>query len=106
MAKSLRSKSKLQAKSVKRKGEFSKFVDERNKRIAEKLLKETAKQEEAKKQKQADKENGAVAEAINKESMDVDNKEPKKVSTSGWRDSNSQRYKQRKSKSGKIRKRG
>ncbi|KAI5952787.1 hypothetical protein KGF54_003654 [Candida jiufengensis] len=108
MAKSLRSKSKLQAKSVKRKGEFSKFVDDRNKRIADKLLIETAKQEEAKKQKKANEVNQVEEEEpIKEESMDVDNtKDNKKISTSGWRDSNSQRYKQRKQKSGKIRKRG
>ncbi|CAK9439429.1 uncharacterized protein LODBEIA_P35540 [Lodderomyces beijingensis] len=88
MAKSLRSKSKLQAKSLKRKGEFQNFVDERNKRIAEKLQKETAEQEVKKKKAKEDKQDGG--------SMDVD--QPKKVSTSGWRDSNSQRYKQSKLK--------
>lgn len=36
MAKSLRSKPKLRAKSIKRKGEFSRFVNDRDKRLAEK----------------------------------------------------------------------
>ncbi|KAI3406164.2 hypothetical protein KGF56_001006 [Candida oxycetoniae] len=98
MAKSLRSKSKLQAKSVKRKGEFAKYVDARSKRIAEKLAGET-KAQEAKKEKKENKEK-------ENESMDVDtnvvadsnSNEKPKVSTSGWRASNSQRYKQSKLK--------
>ncbi|RCK64505.1 hypothetical protein Cantr_00100 [Candida viswanathii] len=96
MAKSLRSKSKLQAKSVKRKGEFSKFVDERNKRIAAKLAEETKKQDELKKQqKKEDNEDET-------KTMDVDEaKDTKKVSTSGWRDSRSQAYKQRQLKNKK-----
>ncbi|CAI5758634.1 unnamed protein product [Candida verbasci] len=74
MAKSLRSKSKLQAKSLKRKGEFAKYDDERKKRIADKLAKESKDQETEKK-------------------MDVD--QDKKISTSGWRDSRSQHFKQK-----------
>ncbi|KAI5969562.1 hypothetical protein CANMA_001412 [Candida margitis] len=94
MAKSLRSKSKLQAKSVKRKGEFAKYVDERSKRIADRLAKETAKQEaEKKKNKQED---GQETMDLDKAAEDGEEKtHNKKVSTSGWRDSNSQRYKQR-----------
>ncbi|KAI5968825.1 hypothetical protein KGF57_000075 [Candida theae] len=90
MAKSLRSKSKLQAKSVKRKGEFAKYADERSKRLAEKLAKETAKQEAEKKSKQNKEQ-----ETMDLDGQDVDGGKSKKVSTSGWRDSNSQRYKQR-----------
>ncbi|KAG7664467.1 uncharacterized protein J8A68_002023 [[Candida] subhashii] len=95
MAKSLRSKSKLRAKSVKRKGEFSKFVDDRNKRIADKLAKETVKQDEAKKEETVDDKP--------EEDMEVDKSE-QKVSTSGWRDSRKQIYKQRtlKKKKGKT----
>lgn len=48
MAKSLRSKPKLRAKSVKRKGEFTKFVDDRNARLAEKTRLNLQKQNEAK----------------------------------------------------------
>lgn len=94
MAKSLRSKSKLQAKSVKRKGEFSKYVDDRNKRIAAKLAEETKKQDEIKKQDKKVNDN-------DDKSMDVDENKDKKVSTSGWRDSRSQVYKQRQLKNKK-----
>lgn len=98
MAKSLRSKSKLQAKSVKRKGEFAKFVDARNQRIAEKLHQETLKQEAKKKEEREnegkDKDASDATDAA-AAAMDVDaEKKEKKISTSGWRSSNSQRYKQ------------
>ncbi|KAL6452806.1 hypothetical protein SBY92_000147 [Candida maltosa Xu316] len=89
MAKSLRSKSKLNAK----KGEFSKYVDERNKRIAAKLAIETKKQDEAKKANEDNKEGEEGEEDKKDSSMDLD--KDKKVSTSGWRDSRSQVYKQR-----------
>lgn len=92
MAKSLRSKSKLQAKSIKRKGEFAKYADERSRRIAERLAKETAKQEAEKKSKQ---ENGQETMDLDEEDKGDTDGKSKKVSTSGWRDSNSQRYKQR-----------
>lgn len=92
MAKSLRSKPKLRAKSLKRKGEFEKYVDARNKRLAEKMDEETKKQEELKK---AAKEAETVEE--DGEKMAVDGAaEKKKVSTSGWRDSRKQQYKQKK----------
>lgn len=99
MAKSLRSKSKLQAKSVKRKGEFAKFVDARNQRIAEKLHQETLKQEAKKKEEKEnegkDKDASDATDAAAAAAMDVDaEKKEKKISTSGWRSSNSQRYKQ------------
>ncbi|OBA19078.1 hypothetical protein METBIDRAFT_33687 [Metschnikowia bicuspidata var. bicuspidata NRRL YB-4993] len=48
MANSLRSKPKLRAKSVKRKGEFTKFVDDRNARLAEKTRLNLQKQNEEK----------------------------------------------------------
>ena len=93
MAKSLRSKSKLQAKSVKRKGEFAKYADERSKRIAERLAKETAKQEAEKTKGKQD--NGQESMDVDKGGEDGEEGQSQKVSTSGWRDSNSQRYKQR-----------
>ncbi|RLV91816.1 hypothetical protein JA1_003615 [Spathaspora sp. JA1] len=98
MAKSLRSKSKLRAKSVKRKGEFSKFVDSRNTRIARKLADETVKQDEAKAAKE-----GEEVEESTETTMEVDESktEKKKVSTSGWRDSRNQIYKQRQIKANK-----
>ena len=51
MAKSLRSKSNYKLNLLKRKGEFSKYVEERSKRIANRLAEETKKQEEAKSNK-------------------------------------------------------
>lgn len=90
MGKSIRSKSKLRAKSVKRDGEFQKFVDGRNDRIAAKLAEKTKKQDEDIKAKKV--ENGEVIDEKDESSMDV---EAKKVSTSGWRDSRSQIYKKR-----------
>lgn len=83
MAKSLRSKSKLRAKTIKRKGEFAHLNEERNKRLAKKLEDETKKQDEAK----------AAATEVSEAPMEVDGAEKKKVSTSGWRDSHSQIYK-------------
>ncbi|KAK7683918.1 hypothetical protein QCA50_012889 [Cerrena zonata] len=79
MAHSLRSKSKLQAKSIKRKNEFSKYAEERTNRLQKKL-------EEHDKEQGKPKEDGG---------MDLDNK---KVSTHGWRDSRSQIYKKLKHK--------
>ncbi|KAG5422106.1 hypothetical protein I9W82_001199 [Candida metapsilosis] len=97
MAKSLRSKSKLQAKSVKRKGEFAKYADERSKRLAEKMAKETAQQEAEKKNNKSKQANGEEIMEVDdtKDENDQKDANSKKVSTSGWRDSNSQRYKQR-----------
>lgn len=83
MAKSLRSKSKLRAKTIKRKGEFSNLNEERNKRLAKKLDDETRKQDEAKKDAAPETE----------APMEVEGGEKKTVSTSGWRDSHSQIYK-------------
>ncbi|CAK7901258.1 hypothetical protein CAAN3_05S05138 [[Candida] anglica] len=105
MAKSLRSKSKLRAKSVKRKGEFAKFVDGRNDRLAAKLEEHTKKQEE---EKAAKKAQDPEVKAEETEGMEVDysaeSTTDKKVSTSGWRDSRNQIYKQRKlkGKKGKV----
>lgn len=81
MAKSLRSKSKLRAKSVKRKGEFAKHVDARNERLAAKLKEKTETQ----------------TEKSDKNETDKLKLEPKleKISTSGWRDSRKLQYKQR-----------
>ena len=77
MAKSLRSKPKLRAKSIKRKNEFSKFVDSRNERLAQRMK-------------------------VNEETMEEDPvetnepKEEKKISTSGWRQTSRQKLKQKK----------
>ncbi|KAG2735848.1 hypothetical protein G9P44_002062 [Scheffersomyces stipitis] len=96
MGKSLRSKSKLRAKSIKRKGVFSNFVDERNKRLADKMADATKKQEEAKKAAAA--EEGTEPK---EDTMDVEEKDSKKVSTSGWRDSRKQIYKKKQIKNKK-----
>lgn len=80
MAKSLRSKSKLRAKSVKRQGEFAQYVDARSARLAEKMKAKTAAQTEKAAKADADKPPAA------------------KVSTLGWRDSRKLQYKQQKLK--------
>lgn len=85
MGKSIRSKSKLRAKSVKRKVEFSEFVAKRDNRISDKLVELTKAQDEAKKQKKE-------AEGEVDEPMDTDNTDTKKPSTSGWRNSRKQQY--------------
>lgn len=93
MGKSLRSKSKLRAKSIKRKAEFSEYVDQRNKRISEKLIESTKAQEELKKQKK--QEDGSIEQDVEEDDenatpMETDNN--KKPSTSGWRNSRKQQY--------------
>jgi hypothetical protein len=81
MAKSLRSKSKLRAKSVKRGKEFQRAVDERTARIVERAKADLLKQ------KDQEKENKPV---IQEDKMDV---EPKKVSTSGDRNARHHNWK-------------
>lgn len=80
MGKSIRSKSVLRAKSVKRSGEFAKYVDARNKRISEKLTEDLS--------KQAKPETKTTQV---EEKMDED---AKKISTSGWKSSRKSVYKQ------------
>lgn len=87
MAKSLRSKPKLRAKSTKRKGEFTKAVDERNTRLAEKVRANLEKQGAEK-----------AAEAMEEDKAGEETKEEKKVSTSGWRGSSRQRMKAKRAK--------
>lgn len=96
MAKSLRSKPKLRAKSVKRNSEFQKFVDGRNERLAAKMAEHTRQQAEEKAAKQA--AGGDAGDAGDAAEMETD---AKKVSTSGWRQSRGQIYKQRKIKGSK-----
>ncbi|SGZ55142.1 CIC11C00000005382 [Sungouiella intermedia] len=73
MAKSLRSKPKLRAKSVKRNGEFAKLNEARNARLAEKLKANLDKQKEDK---------------MEDEDKDKEKVEKKKISTSGPRTRN------------------
>lgn len=85
MAKSLRAKSHLQAKSVKRRNEFQKVVDARAERLSDKLKQDLMAQK--------------MKELKDGESMDVDESkkdEGKKVSTSGWRDARHHNYKKAK----------
>lgn len=85
MGKSLRSKSKLRAKSIKRKAEFSEYVDKRNQRISDKLAESTKAQDELKKQKKQE-------EGIDEEAAPMETDNDKKPSTSGWRNSRKQQY--------------
>lgn len=92
MAKSLRAKSHVQAKSIKRRGTFKKVEDARAERLSEKLKKDLI-----------DQKLKLLQEKNNSEGMDVDAKaalsvkeEPKsdkKVSTSGWRNARHHDYK-------------
>ncbi|PSK37639.1 hypothetical protein C7M61_003346 [Candidozyma pseudohaemuli] len=73
MAKSLRSKLKLRAKSVKRKGEFTDFVNERTARLAARA--------QAAQEKQKQKNEDAMEEE--EEKPEKPKEDLKKVSTSG-----------------------
>lgn len=75
MAKSLRSKSKLRAKSVKRKGEFAAFVNERTARLAERA-RALAEKQKAEKSEDAMEEEDKPKEKAPAESL-------KNVKTSG-----------------------
>ncbi|GAV55914.1 hypothetical protein ZYGR_0AZ00850 [Zygosaccharomyces rouxii] len=78
MAKSIRAKSCLRAKSVKRQNEFQKAYDAREARLSEKRQQELVNQKmEELKQKE------------NEGKMDEETpQKPIKISTSGWRDAN------------------
>ncbi|ODV95811.1 hypothetical protein PACTADRAFT_49259 [Pachysolen tannophilus NRRL Y-2460] len=100
MAKSLRSKSKLKAKSVKRKGEFQKKYDERSERIAAKVKANLILQNSS---KTIDHDNDDDDDDAK---MEIDNKNevPKKISTAGWRGSRHNMYKQSMANKGKGKK--
>jgi hypothetical protein len=84
MAHSLRSKSKLKAKSAKRGNEFQKAVDERTQRLHAKARQHLLKQKEESKLK-ALEEGKEVKEDVAEEDAMKDDEEAKKVSTSGYR---------------------
>lgn len=84
MAKSLRASSVLNAKSMRRKGDYQKAVDARNERIAEKLKQDLIDQKKA--------EKGGMEIEENKE----DTKDLTKVKTSGWREARHHTYKKAK----------
>ncbi|SCU93098.1 LAME_0F02630g1_1 [Lachancea meyersii CBS 8951] len=107
MAKSLRAKSQLKAKSVKRKNVFQVDADARANRIADKMKEDLIKQrlEELKRKNaslQNDEDARKALEADNQ--MDQD-QQAKNVSTSGWRDARHHTYKRNK-KLSKNRKKG
>lgn len=85
MAKSLRSKSKLRAKSIKRVKEFQQAVDERQLRIVERAKENLLKQQVAKGEEPVDKE----AEM----DVEVEGETKKTVSTSGDRNARHHNWK-------------
>ncbi|CCC67642.1 hypothetical protein NCAS_0A10840 [Naumovozyma castellii] len=99
MAKSLRAKSHLKAKSVKRHAVFQKIVDAREERIANKLKQGLIDQKMAKLKEQNGGDADAVMEIDAEGKTDEEKKstETKKVSTSGWRDARHHNYKKNKS---------
>lgn len=101
MAKSLRAKSRLQAKSVKRKGEFQNAVNAREQRISEKLKQDLINQ----KLKEFRAKNSTKEEDGEEPTMEVDDlaslekkeqTKSQKISTSGWRDARHLNYKRAK----------
>ncbi|AGO12520.1 AaceriAER180Wp [[Ashbya] aceris (nom. inval.)] len=87
MAKSLRAKTHLKAKSVKRKGVFQKTADARAQRLAEKMKSNLLEQK-------------AGSQSDGKMEIDGDStaqtEKAAKVSTSGWRDARHLNYKRAK----------
>lgn len=92
MAKSLRASTHLQAKSVKRKGEFQKYIDARVERLSAKLKQDLIDQ----KMKDLKEKNGEDATMEVDELATKETKESVKVSTSGWRDARHHNYKKNK----------
>lgn len=88
MAKSLRSKPKLRAKSVKRGGEFAKLSEERAARLAEKMKANLDKQKEDKMEDKME----------DKEEEKEEKEEKKKISTSGPRKRNGRLHKKKNKK--------
>lgn len=104
MAKSLRAKSQLKAKSVKRKNEFQKNADARAQRIADRMKEDLIRQQlEEIKSKGGDVQEAEAKAALQDDAMEQDGK---KVSTSGWRDARHHNYKRNKKLNNKNRKKG
>lgn len=108
MAKSLRSKPKLRAKSIKRKAEFSQFVNDRDLRLSDKIQANLEKQKLKKEQEQQEAKEAATEEegAKNDNAMEEDAKAEKinlkTISTAGGkRNSRTARAKGKKTKKGK-----
>lgn len=99
MAKSLRAKSHLKAKSIKRKNEFQKTVDARAERVANKLKEDLIRQklEELKNKNGGMELDPSSVDALEaKADTDAMDTDAKKVSTSGWRDARHHNYKKSK----------
>lgn len=76
MAKSLRSKPKLRAKSIKRNNEFATFVNDRDQRLADKMKANLEKQKAEKAAESAAKAEPAKNAEAPTDAMDEDRKEP------------------------------
>ncbi|CEP63819.1 uncharacterized protein LALA0_S09e03224g [Lachancea lanzarotensis] len=107
MAKSLRAKSHLKAKSIKRKNVFQVDADARASRIADKMKEDLIKQrlEELKRKNASLKTDEDAKKALEIAQMEQEGQTSKPVSTSGWRDANHHLYKRNK-KLNKNRKKG
>ncbi|SCU84565.1 LADA_0D02432g1_1 [Lachancea dasiensis] len=104
MAKSLRAKCHMKAKSIKRKNVFQVDADARANRISHKMKEDLIKQkmEELQRKNPDVKSAEEAREAVQADDMEQDDK---KVSTSGWRDARHHNYKRNK-KLNKSRKKG
>ncbi|KAH3685462.1 hypothetical protein WICPIJ_003577 [Wickerhamomyces pijperi] len=98
MAKSLRSKSKLRAKSIKRGKEFQKAVDERQLRLLEKAKENLLNQKIAEAQAKNNTEGDDIQIDNDEEVKVAEATGVKKVSTSGQRDARHHNYKMNKKK--------
>lgn len=110
MAKSLRSKPKLRAKSIKRKAEFSQFVNDRDLRLSEKIQANLEKQKLKKEQEQQEAKEAGAEQEENKAEDAMEGQEEskpekinlKEISTAGGkRNSRTARARGKKAKKGK-----
>lgn len=97
MGKSLRSKSHLKAKSIKRKNVFQKIENERIRRISDNLKQDLINQkiQDLKAQNNYAEINESSFQTIN-ESNDKIDEDIRKIRTSGWRDARHHTYKKAK----------
>lgn len=98
MAKSLRSKSKLRAKSVKRGKEFQKAVDERQLRLLERAKENLINQKIAEAKAKNNTEGDAIQIDEEESKSKAETNEIKKVCTSGYRTARHHLYKKNKKK--------
>jgi hypothetical protein len=105
MAKSLRAKTKVRYRGIKRATVWGDADKARSLRIAEKLHGKSAQQileEQAVKAEEAKKETEKPEKSEDVEMKDSSTKEPAKVSTSGWRNSRHDIYKKSKAKKASL----